>query len=53
MMITRNPIISRKSGHQRDKNEIQSRGMRIFMDNRVVTDNVIDITVNHNTGSNF
>jgi len=50
MMISRNPI-SRKSDHQTDKNDIQLRGMRIFMDRRVATDNVIDTTISHNTGS--
>jgi len=50
MMITRNPI-SRKSDHQGDKNEIQLQGMRIFMDNGVPTDNVIDTIISHNIGS--
>jgi hypothetical protein len=51
MTILRNPI-SRKSDHQRDKNEIQLRGMRIFlMDNRAATDIVVDTTISHNTDS--
>jgi exoribonuclease II len=46
-----NPI-SRKSEYQIDKNDIQLHGMRIFlMDNGVATDNVIDTTIIHNTGS--